>query len=287
MKRRGNVISPIDSINTIVEMLIQTDFTVEDGEIVWVRSEETLFVYRVNSGLVPDGLDIIASIYGNGVWQRLDVGTGTGQFAFTARNIGPNTNVASLAAFTVAGNDGVNNVQGDVVFLAAQTLPQQNGPYVVGTVNGGLAPLVRPSWWGPGDVLPSGIEVNIGGEGSNWRNTKWASMRTTKSFIIDTDDPQVYPRQFSRTCVLSAGSAFTISNCPMLTAHPGIAITRINAGAGTTTIQYAATVAAGTTGVTPGTLATGSLVISAQLLAGTALANDVGTVQVTISNQEA
>ena len=32
MKRRGNVISPIDTINTLSEMLVGTDFTVEDGE---------------------------------------------------------------------------------------------------------------------------------------------------------------------------------------------------------------------------------------------------------------
>jgi hypothetical protein len=75
MKRRGNVISPIDTISTVVEMLQQTDSTVEDGEIVWVRSEQTLFVYRVNSGLIPDGTTVIASLYGNGgVWQRLTFG---------------------------------------------------------------------------------------------------------------------------------------------------------------------------------------------------------------------
>jgi hypothetical protein len=75
MKRRGNVISPIDSINTVVEMLQQTDSSVEDGEIVWVRSEQTLFVYRVNSGLIPDGATVVASLYGNGgVWQRITFG---------------------------------------------------------------------------------------------------------------------------------------------------------------------------------------------------------------------
>jgi hypothetical protein len=71
MKRRGNVISPIDSISTVVEMLQQTDSTVEDGETVWVRSVQAIFVYRVNSGLTPDGVNVVASLYGNGVWQRL------------------------------------------------------------------------------------------------------------------------------------------------------------------------------------------------------------------------
>ena len=79
MKRRGNVISPIDSIDTIVEQLQQTDSSVEDGETVWVRQTQCLWVYRINSGLTPDGLNVVASLYGNGgVWQRLATGTSGG-----------------------------------------------------------------------------------------------------------------------------------------------------------------------------------------------------------------
>jgi hypothetical protein len=71
MKRRGNVISPVDSISSTVEMLIQTDSSVEDGEIVWVRSEQCLYVFRQNSGLIPNGTTIVGSLYGNGVWVQL------------------------------------------------------------------------------------------------------------------------------------------------------------------------------------------------------------------------
>jgi hypothetical protein len=79
MKRRGNVVSPVDSISTLVEQLQQTDFTVEDGEIVWVRSTACLWVYRVNSGLVADGITVVQSLYGNGgVWQRLETLSGAG-----------------------------------------------------------------------------------------------------------------------------------------------------------------------------------------------------------------
>jgi hypothetical protein len=89
MKRRGNVISPIDSINSIVEMLQQTDYTVEDGETVWVRSTQAMYVYRVNSGLVPDGANVIASLYGNGVWEKLNVSA--------AASLGPFNTVAAGA----------------------------------------------------------------------------------------------------------------------------------------------------------------------------------------------
>jgi hypothetical protein len=76
MKRRGNVISPIDTINTLQEMLVGTDFTVEDGELVYVRLTQQWFVYRVNSGLVVDGINVIAPAYGNGVWELLNIGPG-------------------------------------------------------------------------------------------------------------------------------------------------------------------------------------------------------------------
>jgi hypothetical protein len=76
VRRRGNVIAPIDTISTLVEMLIQTDSSVEDGETVWVRSVQKMYVYRVDSGLVPNGTTIVASLYGNGVWQQIVSGGG-------------------------------------------------------------------------------------------------------------------------------------------------------------------------------------------------------------------
>jgi hypothetical protein len=78
MQRRTNVIRPVDSISTLVEQLQQTDSSVEDGEIVWVRSVEQLFLYRVNSGLVPNGLTIVGSLYGEGVWVMTNLTLGGG-----------------------------------------------------------------------------------------------------------------------------------------------------------------------------------------------------------------
>jgi len=108
MKRRTNVISPVDSISAIVEQLQQTDATVEDGETVWVRSEETLFVYRVDSALVPDGVNVVASLYGNGVWQRL--------------NVAPITDIAQAQTRYVDknGNDATGNGSFDNPFLTIQ-----------------------------------------------------------------------------------------------------------------------------------------------------------------------
>jgi len=78
MKRRTNVPSPVDSLVTQVEQLQQTDSSVEDGEFVWCRATQCLWVYRVNSGLVADGITVVASLYGNGVWQRLETSSAAG-----------------------------------------------------------------------------------------------------------------------------------------------------------------------------------------------------------------
>jgi hypothetical protein len=286
MRRLTNVPAPVDTVNTLQEMLVGSDYTTEDGELVWCRSEQTLFVYRRGSSLTPDGVDVFQALYGDGVWLRLNVGTGTGDQSFLARGLGPNANVANLAAFTVAGNDGLTYVAGDVVLLGAQTTAAQNGPYVVGTVAAGVAPLTRPGWWPTGGVLKTGVAITLGGEGTNWKNTVWQSMRAAASFIIGTNDPTLFPRNFTRRVTL-ASAALLIANLPILSTSSGVSIIRVLVGAATTTIQYAATNAAGAIGLVAGTVAVGSLTITPELVAGNAAAVDVGDVVVTVFNQAA
>jgi hypothetical protein len=78
MQRRGNVVSPVDSISTLAEMLQSSDSSVDDGETVWVRSTQQLFLYRLNSGLVPNGTTVVASLYGAGVWVLTSLVLGGG-----------------------------------------------------------------------------------------------------------------------------------------------------------------------------------------------------------------
>jgi hypothetical protein len=145
MKRRGNVISPIDSINTVVEMLQQTDYTVEDGETVWVRSTQAMYVYRVNSGLVPDGTTVIASIYGNGVWQKLNVapagGSSLGPFNTVAQgSVGSgrllDVNSSQLAALTIGSTVWVNSVFTSWTWDPTSTLTADNITICNPTANG-------------------------------------------------------------------------------------------------------------------------------------------------------
>ena len=56
-----------------------------------------------------------------------------------------NTNVANLSAFTVA-QPNRTYIAGETVWLRGQTVAGQMGPYTVGTVTGGTAPLTRATW---------------------------------------------------------------------------------------------------------------------------------------------
>lgn len=98
-------------------------------------------------------------------------------------------NIASLAAFTVASNDGLTYVAGNVVLLVNQTTATQNGPYTVGTVGGGTAPLTRPPWWQTGAVV-SGPVIFLASEGTQGANSQWM-LRTTGAITIDTTNVSI------------------------------------------------------------------------------------------------
>jgi len=288
MKRRTSVISPIDSINTLVEMLIQTDTTVEDGETCWVKSENTLFVYRVDSTLVPDGVTIIDALYSNGVWVRLDVGFGGSSPAFYARGVGT-ANIASLAAASTGPFDGITYTEGQVIFLAAQTNPIENGPYVYTAVSGGVGALVRPAWWAPGATLKTGISVQVAADGTVFGGTQWQAMTATSSgtFVVGISDPQVYPIRVTGSTQLTAGT-FTITGIPIRsTTKTNVDLFRAVANTSTATTGGYHPTLGGANGITAGAIGTGQVVVEATVAAGTLNNADISTLHWTIENGRA
>lgn len=126
-----------------------------------------------------------------------------------ARNILA-TNVASLAAYTVAAaalNDNVagGNVQGDYVLAVNQTVPAQNGLYVVGVVNAGVAPLTRVPDFATGQVLQAGQTCEVDA-GTIFANSTWKVM-TAGPITVDTTSHAWYPRM--QTGTATSGAAFT------------------------------------------------------------------------------
>lgn len=202
---------------------------------------------------------------------------------FYARGVAAAGNVASLAAFTVASNDGITYVEGDVVVLLEQTTAAQCGPYVVGAVSGGAAPLTRPDWWRTGMTLPGGIEIKLGPEGTVFKNCTLKAMVAAKSFVVGTTDPALYPVMVNVAATLVAGTV-TLSTIPVFSLNTQVICTRKAANTSTsTTGGYHATVA-GANGLTAGKRGTGSIVIEATVAAGTINNADISTLHVTVIN---
>jgi len=118
-------------------------------------------------------------------------------------------NVANLAAFTVAGNDGLTYAAGERVGLVGQTTDRDCGPYVVGTVGGGTAPLTRAADWAASAVLPPGSSIRAN-EGTIWAGHVWYAT-VAGSITVGGTAPDFYPRQQSgTTAAMSTG--VTVSN---------------------------------------------------------------------------
>lgn len=118
-------------------------------------------------------------------------------------------NQANLAAFTVASSDGITYVEDDIVLLVAQTTESQDGPYVVGTVAGGTAPLTRPTWWAAASVQPAGVQFLINA-GTVFGGSVWYAT-LAGDITVGTSAPDFFPRVHKGTTAALAGTPGTIT----------------------------------------------------------------------------
>jgi len=189
-------------------------------------------------------------------------------------------NVALLSSFNVSLNtDGVTLVEGDIVLLSAQTTVAQNGPYVVGAVTFGAASLTRPAWFAAGTTVKTGYSLEIGGEGTVFKNTTWKTLLAADSFVVDTTDGKFYPRIVSGTGTL-VGGALTISTVPVFSTKTNVNICRTAPVSTNNTHEYVMNGAP-----TPGVIGTGSITIWASASGGALHAGDLSTINWTIFNQ--
>lgn len=253
------------------------------------HNQNSFFVFVTpNSGATPFVLDT-----NNVVFLPTGMNSLTEPSVYKARAV-VTANVASLAAFagvtggSATNSDGILAVQGDIVLLASQTTPAQNGPYVVGVVAAGTAPLTRPGWWSTASVQPTGALITVGGEGTLYKNTLWKAMAASTTIIVDTNDPKFYPMRVSFTAALVAGTltagagatAGAPANIPIFSTNTKCSITRRTPNTSTLTVMYAMN-GAPTAGV-PGT---GAIVVFATVAAGTINNADISTLDVVVDNQ--
>jgi hypothetical protein len=129
---------------------------------------------------------------------------------YTVRGV-VDTNVADTAAFAVsgAGRDGLTYVEGDTLVLVAQTTGAQSGPYVVGTVAAGTAPLTRPVWWMTGMVLRAKASLRVDA-GTTWSGSEWYAT-LVGNVTAGTSAPAMYPRTQDVTTAAAVAGVATLN----------------------------------------------------------------------------
>ncbi len=272
--------------------------TTPPGTILYAIDNQTVGIDSAGGTRVPagklwyvDGASIPGYDGQAGVWLEIRWTNFTQNPATTppsgiaaCRNV-VTTNIASLASYTVASastNDNVLNVAGDRIWLANQTTKSQNGPYIVGTVTTGTAPLTRPTDFLGGNLIPdqSIVQITAGTlfAGSTWKIT------TAGGITVDTTAFDSYPGRVTQSVSLGGGTPLgtaTIANVPVLSAtKTGFAITRTTATTSTLTVGGYAVVGA----ITPGIAGTGSFAVDACVGAGTINTADGSTLAVTVIN---
>jgi hypothetical protein len=203
---------------------------------------------------------------------------------------GTGTNTITFGSnATMAAQDGVTNVVGDVVLLQGGTLgacaitAADTGPWVVSSIGGASAKVVltRPTWFLTGAQVDPDQTIQIGPEGTLFQNSRWFSS-ATPGCVIGTTDPAFYPESVIQTVTLAA-SAKAITNVPILSATTSTVQAQLSAVGGTTTstIGYG-TVVAQTAGYIGTVTTTVNAIASGGTKNGTA---DTSVLIVTIRNR--
>ena len=178
----------------------------------------------------------------------------------------------NIAAFVLAGNDGILNATGDTVVLLAQTTASQNGPWLV---TGGGAPLVRPDWWQHLAPVPNGSKIAIQ-QGNVYANVELTAEGISKA--IDADDPFLIPTKVIQQVQLGNGT-IDITNVPIRDATKVfVGVSRITPNGTATTVQYNPST------ITAGELVSGTpkVTVQAQLAAGGINVADTSILNVSI-----
>lgn len=247
-----------------------------------------------------DGLLVLVTADGS-LWRFSSASTATASFLCLAPDAGtgrwlavlPRYNtlyargvviadVADLAAFTVANNDGLTYAEGQRVLLANQTTAAQCGLYVVGVVATGTAPLVRAPEMPVGATVVNGQVVHVS-EGTLWKGSAWKAM-CTGAAVVATNDPIFYPQNCRGTLTLASGTKAlgATEGLFLLSTTRSSWSLSFNTEGGTKTGTVGFKCAVG--GRTAGKSGTGAATVIAHIEAGSIQNQDNSTVDWTVTN---
>lgn len=148
---------------------------------------------------------------------------------------------ASVTGGTIV--DGVTYAQGDVVLLVNQGTASQNGPYYVGAVAAGSAPLTRVPDFATGAVLAPAQTCEVS-EGTVFANSTW-KITTTGNITVDTTNHAWYPRVQRGTGATGGGTTVSLTT---LWAFASTSTMLANDVSGAAAVQCGAIVAGAGTG---------------------------------------
>jgi hypothetical protein len=114
------------------------------------------------------------------------------------------SNIADLAVFTVANNDGLTYSAGQRILLAGQSTGAQEGIYVVGAVGGGTAALTRAPDWAAAAVVPGGTLVVVDAGTAN-ANTVYMVTNAAGVTVATTDPTFTQLRTAAQLASVASG----------------------------------------------------------------------------------
>jgi hypothetical protein len=184
----------------------------------------------------------------------------------------------------LATQDGVAPDVGNILVLPPGTLTTlvvsaaDSGPYEVTSLGaaGAKVVLTRPANYQHGDTIVSGTAIQVGGEGTTYKNTRWIAKPATAAKVVGTDDPLMFPEQMIVAKTLASGTG-SITTIPLRAAglfFVGVDFTGGTPAATTTSLQASTQ--------TPGGLGTASIVIQEQSVLGTLVATGTATCNVIV-----
>jgi hypothetical protein len=202
----------------------------------------------INRYSIPIAASVVTQVVAafNALYLSLSSDSGNVMPLYMVRNVSTQA-LTDLSTYAVDDNDGVANVEGDVVLLAgpATTLAAMRlrGPFVVGPVVDAIATLTRPSWFT--GVQVKGTHNTYVQEGVRFNGTTWNSNGPSTVFTVGTDPIFFFPNVVGQRIQLVNGTAIT--KLPLASSASGVSVTRTvpNFDGETFTIDYEAVLTGG------------------------------------------
>jgi hypothetical protein len=166
----------------------------------------------INRYSIPIAASVVTQVVAafNALYLSLSSDNGNVMPFYMARNVS-NQALTDLATYAVDDNDGVANVEGDLIILAGPTVTPSaltmRGPFIVGPVVDSIATLTRPSWFT--GVQVKGTHNTYVQEGVRYNGTTWNSTGPNTTFTVGTSPIHFFPDVVNLRLKLVAGTATT------------------------------------------------------------------------------